>query len=328
MKIKLFPLLFLTLSLLSFSGFSQTEGEEDLLGLPGDDLDLYAVLDVFQNSKTIEDFEKSLNDESLGINNLDLNNDGYVDFIKIETTNDGDDFLFILQNPVNEKETQDVAVISVSKDNDGNVSMQIIGDEALYGKDYIVEPVTIPTASVTSNPGYVGNDPVTANVQGTTEVIVVETVPVVQYVYSPYYVHYYPTYYYGYYPYYYRRWAVTSVAIYRHRHYHHHNHYHHGGHHHNPNYASHYNKSTRNSSSTVNNNIQSGNYNTANRASTTPTTNQSGRTSTGNPTTTSPSTSQSGQMSTQKANQSSPSSTNGATKSAPAKSSGAVRRRK
>jgi hypothetical protein len=268
--------IFILICTISFSGFSQTENDEPLLGLPGDDLDLYAVLDLFQKSKTIEDFEESLNNEELGINNLDLNNDGYVDFIKVETQNDGDDYLFILQDPINEKETQDVAVISVSKDNDGNVSMQIIGDVTLYGKDYIVEPITKATASVTSNPGYVGNDPVTTNVQGTTEVIVVEAVPVVQYVYSPYYVHYYPTYYYGYYPYYYRRWTVTTVAIYRHRHYHHHNHYHHGGHHHSPNYASHYNKSTRNSSSTVNNNIQSGNFNTAGKGGSSPSTSQSG----------------------------------------------------
>ena len=41
-----------------------------LLGLPGDNLDLFAVLDLFQKSKTIEDFEKSLNEEKTGINNL------------------------------------------------------------------------------------------------------------------------------------------------------------------------------------------------------------------------------------------------------------------
>ena len=39
--------------------FSQTEEDSTLLGLPGDNLDLYAVLDIFQKSKTIEDFEKS-----------------------------------------------------------------------------------------------------------------------------------------------------------------------------------------------------------------------------------------------------------------------------
>ena len=124
----------LAISLISYSSFSQTENDEPLLGLPGDDLDLYAVLDIFQKSKTIEDFEKSLNDEKAGIVNLDLNNDGNIDFIKIVTEKEGDDFLFILQDPISEKETQDVAVISVAKDDAGKVYMQIIGDKDLYGK--------------------------------------------------------------------------------------------------------------------------------------------------------------------------------------------------
>jgi len=75
MKIRYLLILVLTLSLTSFSSFSQTENDEPLLGLPGDGLDLYAVLDLFQESKTIEDFEKSLNEEKSGIVNLDLNND-------------------------------------------------------------------------------------------------------------------------------------------------------------------------------------------------------------------------------------------------------------
>ena len=40
----------------------KTEKEPEGLGLPGDGLDLYAVLDLFQKSKTIEAFEKGIND--------------------------------------------------------------------------------------------------------------------------------------------------------------------------------------------------------------------------------------------------------------------------
>ena len=60
MKTGYLSILMLTMSLISFSSFSQTENDEPLLGLPGDGLDLYAVLDLFQESKTIEGFEKSL----------------------------------------------------------------------------------------------------------------------------------------------------------------------------------------------------------------------------------------------------------------------------
>ena len=112
--------LVLAISLLSFPAFSQTESQTEtdttLLGLPGDNLDLFAVLDLFQKSPTIEDFEKSLNLEETGINNLDLDLDGKVDFIKVVTEQDGDDFTFILQVDVSEKEVQDVAVILISKD--------------------------------------------------------------------------------------------------------------------------------------------------------------------------------------------------------------------
>ncbi len=87
MKTKYLSILLLAISLISFSSFSQTENDEPLLGLPGDNLDLYAVLDLFQKSKTIEDFEKSLNGEKTGINNLDLDGDGNIDFLKVVTEN-------------------------------------------------------------------------------------------------------------------------------------------------------------------------------------------------------------------------------------------------
>src|SRR6187551_147364 len=140
MKIRVLSFLVVAMSLFGLTAFSQTESDTGELGLPGDNLDLYAVLDLFQKSKTIEDFEKSLNDEKSKINNLDLNGDKKVDFIKVETKKDGDDFTFILRDPISKTETQDVAVIMVSKDKDKKVKMQIIGDKDLYGKDYIVEP--------------------------------------------------------------------------------------------------------------------------------------------------------------------------------------------
>ena len=104
------------MSLFSLPAFSQTEGDTTLLGLPGDNLDLYATLDLFQKSKTIEEFEKSLNLQETGINNLDLDVDGKVDFIKVETKKDDDDYSFILQVAVSKTENQDVAVIFVTKD--------------------------------------------------------------------------------------------------------------------------------------------------------------------------------------------------------------------
>lgn len=283
------------MSLFSFTAYSQTENNEKLLGLPGDNLDLYAVLNLFQKSKTIEDFEKSLNQEKTGINNLDLNNDQKVDFIKVETKQDGDDFLFVLQDPISEKETQDVAVISVSKDKEGKISMQIIGDKKLYGKDYIVEPKTKSSPSVTANPAYVGDDPVTENVPA-TQVVVVESAPIVKYVYSPVYVPYYPPYHYAYYPPYFAAFTVAAVSIYRHNNYYHHHGYNNTVIVHNSNHYNHYNNTTRNTSNTVNNNINRGNYNTSGQAGTRPSTTQNSRSGNGASASTRPSTTQSNRL--------------------------------
>lgn len=251
------------MSLFGLAAFSQTNTDTGELGLPGDNLDLYAVLDLFQKSKTIEDFEKSLNDEKNKINNLDLNDDKKVDFIKVETKKDGDDFTFILRDPISKSETQDVAVILVSKDKNKKVSLQIVGDKDLYGKDYIVEPSPSGNTGVTANPAYTGSNPVTVNVPASTTTIVVEQAPIVQYVYSPAYVPYYPPYYYGYYPPWFGFATVMAVGIYRHNHYH----YHGGGYgYHNTNvYVNHnsfnnYNNNSRNTSNRVShNNINSNN---------------------------------------------------------------------
>lgn len=276
----------LAMSLLSVPAFSQTEGDSTLLGLPGDNLDLYAVTDLFQKSKTIEDFEKTLNLEKTGINNLDLDLDKKVDFIKVVTKKDGDDFTFILQVAVSKTETQDVAVILVSKDKDKKITMQTVGDPDLYGKDYIVELKETQTPAVTANPAYKGPDTVKiVSAPATTTTVVVETAPIVQYVYSPAYVPYVPPYYYGYYPPYYSPFAVMAVGIYigNHSYYH----YGYGGYHgntvviNNHNNYNNYNNS-RNRSNTVNHNNTSGNYNKAsNSAAQRPSTGASNRPSAG-----------------------------------------------
>jgi hypothetical protein len=220
MKKFILPFLAGTLSLLNQPVFSQ-EDTTALLGLPGDNLDLYAVLTVFQKSKTIEEFEKTLNDEKSKINNLDLNLDKKIDFIKVVSRKKDDSHTFVLQVDVTKDETQDVAVILLDKDKNQKVSLQIVGDEDLYGKDYVIEPKG--NSSVTPNPGYTGESPVTVTIPATTTVVV-ESAPIVQYVYSPAYVPYVPPYHYGYYPPWFGFATVMAVGIYRNNHY-----YNHGG---------------------------------------------------------------------------------------------------
>ena len=277
MKKYLFLYLLAAISLLSLPAFSQNKDKKNeapkedttpLLGLAGDNLDLYAVLELFQKSKTVEAFEKSLNDADLKINNIDLNLDKKIDFIKVVTNKEGDSYQFILRVDVTKTESQDVAVILLDKDKDKKISLQIVGDEELYGKDYVIEPKG--NSTVTPNPGYKGADPVLESVPATTTTVVVQSAPIVQYVYSPAYVPYMPPYYYGYYPPWFGFATVMAVGIYRSNHYYGHGGYY-GGHYHggnnnviinngSRNNINHYNNNSRNRSTTVANNKARGNY--------------------------------------------------------------------
>jgi len=125
---------------------------KEYLGLPGDNLNLYAVMKLFQESETLEGFERSLNDENSMINNLDLNGDNLVDYITVSDYVDGNVHTIVLRVALNRKEYQDVAVFTVEKFRNGSVQIQLIGDEALYGRNYIIEP----NYEETPNPGYIG----------------------------------------------------------------------------------------------------------------------------------------------------------------------------
>lgn len=89
MKYVLLPIT-AALCLLSFRTGAQQEQER--LDLPGDNLNLYAVLKVFQASETLEAFEKSLNDASNNINNPDLNGDNETDYIEVVDNVDGNSY--------------------------------------------------------------------------------------------------------------------------------------------------------------------------------------------------------------------------------------------
>ena len=67
------------------------------------------------------------------MNNLDLNGDGYIDYIRVHDRYEGNVHAFIIQAVVSERETQDVAVIELEKLSNGKAVLQIIGDEDVYG---------------------------------------------------------------------------------------------------------------------------------------------------------------------------------------------------
>mgnify|MGYP001017557814 CR=1 FL=1 len=129
----IYVLVILTTGLLSLSMFSQIENEPVAIGLPGDNLNLYAVLDVFQKSPTLESFERAINDRDSHINNLDLNNDNAIDYIAVVSNRIGNSFSVVLRVAVNSNEYQDVAVIEGFKNNTGKVIRELKGTWSFVG---------------------------------------------------------------------------------------------------------------------------------------------------------------------------------------------------
>ncbi|MEY3420116.1 MAG: hypothetical protein RIR48_396, partial [Bacteroidota bacterium] len=132
--------IFSILTLLLLSLCIQAQDDENSTGLPGDHFSLEGALELFKNATSPEDFEKQLNSENNHVNNLDLNGDGDIDYVKVISKVDKDIHLFILQVPVSATENQDIAVIEVEKTGKEEAILQIIGDEDIFGEEIIVEP--------------------------------------------------------------------------------------------------------------------------------------------------------------------------------------------
>ncbi len=231
--------------------FIQTN--RDTKGLAGDNLDLSSVLNIFKQSKNVEEFEKNLNAADTKVNNLDLNQDGQVDYIRvIESGNDSLHNL-VLQVPISQSESQDVAVIQLLKKNDKTVHVQIVGDETLYGKNYIIEPqnnnnqaqlksankptqaqqinsnsddiyyqptTPPPYSDANVNSGYNSNNFVINNDYNNQQpysYINVWGWPSVSYMFSPSYSYYVSPWYWGYYPRWWNPWSPFGPYAYHQR---------------------------------------------------------------------------------------------------------------
>ncbi len=106
-------------------------------------LDLKVVAKLFAEAKNLEEFETMLNNPDSAFCNLDLNGDGQVDYLRVIETGEGNKRLIVLQAVLAQDIFQDVASIYVEKDEANNVSVQVVGDEYVYGTNYIIEPVFV-----------------------------------------------------------------------------------------------------------------------------------------------------------------------------------------
>ena len=162
-------------------------------------LDLQAVGNIFGVSSSLEDFERRINSYDAQISNLDLNRDGYVDYLRVVEVQEGYTHLVVLQAVLATNVYQDVATIEVERYGSTN-TVTIIGDPYLYGASYVLRPTYVHV-------------PVIYNV-----------------FYGPSYRVWRSPYYWGHFPSYYRHRHCVHVNVY-HQHIHVHNkNYHHSYH--------------------------------------------------------------------------------------------------
>lgn len=108
-----------------------------------ENLDLKTVATLFGQAKDLEQFEQLLNDPDSAFSNLDLNGDGEVDYLRVIETADNNRHLVVVQAVLAKDIYQDVASIFVEKDEQNQITVQVVGDEYIYGENYIIEPVYI-----------------------------------------------------------------------------------------------------------------------------------------------------------------------------------------
>lgn len=103
-------------------------------------LDLRAVGELFRKAPNVQEFERMLNDPNVGINNLDQNGDGQVDYLAVQSLQpNGAGRSFQIMN-VSMNPAVQVAHIQVPPANGQYYEPVLTGNAALYGPNYFYAP--------------------------------------------------------------------------------------------------------------------------------------------------------------------------------------------
>ena len=105
-------------------------------------LDLRAVAAAFAEANNIQQFERIINSSNYMINNLDLNRDGWIDYLRVIETRQGYYHALLIQACLAPGVFQDVATLIAERRKD-LLYVEVIGDKYLYGYNYIVRPVFV-----------------------------------------------------------------------------------------------------------------------------------------------------------------------------------------
>jgi hypothetical protein len=157
-----------------------------------DGLDLNAVAELFKDAENLEEFERALNDPEIGINNLDLDGDGYIDYIRVVEHVADETHVIILQVALGQDEFQDIATIEVERTGNENYNMQVRGNEIIYGYDYYISPMYVHVH----------------HIHGWR---------IMAWLFRPMYRPYYSVFYFGYYPGWWRPYQPVVIHVYHHR---------------------------------------------------------------------------------------------------------------
>ncbi len=183
---------------------------QDNTSLDGDHFSLEGALELFKTSSSPENFESLLNASTNSVNNLDLNEDGEVDYIRVEDHQSENVHALVLQVAVNETEFQDIAVIEMEQTGKEEVVLQILGDENLYGEQVIVEPTAIESQL---SPDGKGGPSV--ELKSTRVIFNVWLWPSVRFMYRPTYRVYVSPYRWNRYPTYYKARRPRTLTVFR-----------------------------------------------------------------------------------------------------------------
>ncbi len=189
-------ILFTSLSLTAQYGYDDDFYDDDFYpGYLGDNFSLEGALETFKDSRSVDEFENRINGRDNFVNNLDLNNDGRTDFIRVsDESNDRNNRLLVMQAVLGRNDVQDIAVIAIEKTGRRRANLQIIGDEYLFGPDMVLEPNDIAYNQNRRGYGPSGDAVVTRGF------VNVYYWPAVRNIFAPRYTYYRSPYYWGYYP--------------------------------------------------------------------------------------------------------------------------------
>lgn len=192
---------------LAIIGTASAQYGTERTGYEGDYFSLEGAIELFKDSRTLNQFERRINSRDNWVNNLDLDFDGRTDYVRVEHRRKGNYHAIILQVPLGRREFQDIAVFEIEKTGRREAILQVIGDRDMYGEEIVVEPVEALS--------YSGDNYGRNSSYGYEDYVNVYYWPLVQHIFGRDYRVYASPYRWNYYPTWWSPWRPYAWNVYR-----------------------------------------------------------------------------------------------------------------